>query len=164
MNRNEQIARIKEVIQESTTCMMISQDTNNKMSARPMAKASFEENALWFFTDLSSGKVSELRKEQEVLLNISKPEKNTYLTIRAMSELDFSLAKKEKYFNPFVRAWFPDGPKSESLVLVKCNIKEVEIWDSSLYKLPQLLKIGKALVKGEQYESSKEENYKISFA
>ncbi len=164
MKRAEQIARIKEVIQESQTCMMVTLSDKNIMSARPMAKASFEQNAIWFFTDLSSDKVSELRKEQDVLLTISKPEENTFLTIKAISELDYSLAKKEKFFNPFVRAWFPDGPESESLVLVKCSIKEVEIWDSTSHKIPQLLKIGKALISGEKYETSDDENYTISFA
>ncbi|MBK8392959.1 MAG: pyridoxamine 5'-phosphate oxidase family protein [Saprospiraceae bacterium] len=70
--------------------------------------------------------------------------------------------KKEQLFNFFSKAWFPDGPNSPNLGLIKFVPTEAEFWDSPDWKVFQLFKMAKAVVSGEEYEESKDEHGKVS--
>jgi len=163
---NEKVNKVEKVdaiISEIRTCMFCTIDDEGKMNARPMQTAKYDEHGnIWFFTDKNTAKVTDLENQNSIMLTYAKPSSNTYLSIAGKAVLNDDMDNKKALFNNFTKAWFPNGPESEDLILLKFMPDAAEFWDSSDSKLVQLFKIGKAVVKGEKYETNEEDHGNIS--
>ncbi|WP_129714157.1 pyridoxamine 5'-phosphate oxidase family protein [Pedobacter sp. SYP-B3415] len=150
MKNEKNIAILKEKAESVRICMFttLSKDAD-ELSGRPMATAKIEEDgSIWFFTNEYSLKSAEISRENEVLLAYSNPADNTYLAVNGKAELVDDQARKEAYFNPFVKAWFPDGLEDPRLTLIKVTPTVAEYWDSSSSKMVVLFNMLKAVVTG----------------
>jgi len=156
MNNTEQAEKVRSIIEDTPTCMMVTSSPNG-MTSRPMHVAKYDEQSnLWFLTDEDSSKVTEIYNDNEVLLTFSDDSDNHYLSLNGKASIVDDQAIKNELFNVFAKAWFPDGPTSEKLTLIKVDADNAEYWDGSSSKLVQLFKIGKAVLTNQKYESSKE--------
>ena len=160
---NAQHDKVKNIIDKMRTCMFITKSDEGEIKIRPMATNSYDENGnIWFFTDSHSTKVDEVNSDSEVILSYSIPSDDTFLNIKGHAYEVLDPIKKEQLFNFFSKAWFPDGPNSPNLGLIKFVPTEAEFWDSPDWKVFQLFKMAKAVVSGEEYEESKDEHGKVS--
>ncbi|PST83813.1 pyridoxamine 5'-phosphate oxidase [Pedobacter yulinensis] len=152
MKNEKNIAILKEKAEAVRICMFttLSKD-EDELSSRPMATAKIEENgSIWFFTNEYSLKSEEISRENEVLLAYSNPSDNTYIAVKGKAELVDDDVRKAEYFNPFVKAWFPDGLEDPRLTLIKVTPSAAEYWDSSSSKMVVLFNMLKAVVTGKQ--------------
>ena len=119
-------------------------------NSRPMATTKIEEDgSIWFFTNEYSPKSKEISKDKQVNLCYSDPSSNTYVYVNGTAELVDDKVRKEAYFNPFVKAWFPDGVEDPKLILIKVTPAVAEYWDSSSSKMVNVFKMLKAVVTGD---------------
>jgi general stress protein 26 len=65
-------------------------------------------------------------------------------------------------WNPFYKAWFPDGLDDPHLGLLRVDVEKAEYWDSPNSKVVQLAGFVKALVTGQKAKGG--DNEKVSFA
>ena len=149
MKNEKNIAILKELAEKVRTCMFNTITEDGEFHSRPMATTKIEEDgSIWFFTNEYSPKSKEISKDNAVLLVYSDPSKNTYLTIKGEAALVNDKVRKEAYFSPFIKAWFPDGIDDPRLILIKVVPHVAEYWDSSSSKLVVLFSTLKALVTG----------------
>jgi general stress protein 26 len=147
-NRNE-IAILKDKINDVRICMFTTVDLENHLSGRPMATVKVEDDGtIWFFTNEYSLKSKEISKDNEVLLSYSNPSDNTYLYVNGRAELVDDQARKEAYFVAPVKVWFPKGVEDPDLTLIKVTPKIAEYWDSSSSKMVVAYQMIKAIVTG----------------
>jgi len=149
MKNEKNISILKEMAESVRTCMFTTFSSDEEFGSRPMGTAKIEDDgSIWFFTNEYSPKSKEISKDNNVLLAYSDPSKNTYLTVKGKAELVDDNVRKEAYFSPFVKAWFPEGTKDPQLILIKVTPEEAEYWDSSSSKLVVLFSMLKAVVTG----------------
>ena len=162
MKNEKNIAILKELAEGVRTCMFTTVSATDEFGSRPMSTAKIEEDgSIWFFTNEYSLKSKEISKENNVLLSYSDPSKNTYLTVKGKAELVDDQVRKEAYFSPFVKAWFPDGVEDPRLILIKVTPEEAEYWDSSSSKIVVLFSILKAVVTGDTPDMGKHDTIKF---
>ncbi|MFD2287493.1 pyridoxamine 5'-phosphate oxidase [Pedobacter petrophilus] len=162
MKNEKNIAILKELAEGVRTCMFTTVSSSDEFGSRPMSTAKIEEDgSIWFFTNEYSLKSKEISKENNVLLSYSDPSKNTYLTVKGKAELVDDQVRKEAYFSPFVKAWFPDGVEDPRLILIKVTPEEAEYWDSSSSKIVVLFSILKAVVTGDTPDMGKHDTIKF---
>lgn len=162
MNNEKNIEILKTKIEEIRICLFTTVSAKEEFSSRPMATAKVEEDgSIYFFTNEYSLKSKEISKDNEVTLGYSDPSNNSYLTVNGKAELVDDKVRKEAYFSPFVKAWFPEGLEDPGLILIKVSPSTAEYWDSSSSKMVVLFHLLKAIVKGETY--SEGEHDKINF-
>ncbi|MFW0715412.1 pyridoxamine 5'-phosphate oxidase family protein [Pedobacter sp. N23S346] len=162
MKNEKNIAILKELAEGVRTCMFTTVSSGDEFGSRPMSTAKIEEDgSIWFFTNEYSLKSKEISKENNVLLSYSDPSKNTYLTVKGKAELVDDQVRKEAYFSPFVKAWFPDGVEDPRLILIKVAPEEAEYWDSSSSKIVVLFSILKAVVTGDTPDMGKHDTIKF---
>jgi len=94
-------------------------------------------------------------------LAYSDPSNNTYLTVKGKAELVDDQVRKEAYFSPFVKAWFPDGVEDPRLILIKVTPEEAEYWDASSSKIVVLFSMLKAVVTGDTPDLGKHDTIKF---
>jgi general stress protein 26 len=162
MRNEKNIAILKEMAEKVKICMFNTVDEKGQFHSRPMATAKIEEDgSLWFFTNEYAPKAKEISKENEVNLGYSDPSNHTYIYVNGKAELVDDKVRKEAYFSPAVKAWFPDGVDDPRLILVKVSPTIAEYWDGSASKMVVAFQMLKAIVTGDTPEIGKHESIKF---
>lgn len=162
MKNEKNIAILKEMAESVRICMFTTFSKDDELGSRPMGTAKIEEDgSLWFFTNEYSLKSKEVSKDNHVLLAYSDPGNNTYLTVKGTAELVDDRVRKESYFSPFIKAWFPDGIEDPRLVLIKVVPDAAEYWDASASRIVVLFSTLKALLTGDTPDLGKHDTMKF---
>lgn len=160
-NRQESIAKLKELIEDIDFCMLTTMD-EGYLRSRPMSTQEFEFNGdLWFFTSDNTHKVEEIEKDNRVNVAYSKSSNDTYVSVSGRAEISKDQAKIEELWSPVLKAWFPEGLEDPHLCLMNVSVEQAEYWDTPSGKIVQLLGFVKALATGK--EMSYGENEKLGF-
>ena len=116
--------------------MMTTLDPQGALVSRPMSPIEMDaKGAIWFFSDLRSEKVEHLRV---VNVAFSDEDNATYVSISGRGEMHAERAHIEKLWTPFARPWFPDGPESTNLALLKFVPQTAEYWDAPNSKMVRM--------------------------
>ncbi len=162
MKKEKNIAILKELAEKVRICMFTTIGSDDQFSSRPMGTAKIEDDgSIWFYTNEYSPKSKEISKENEVNLAFSDPSSNTYISVNGKAELVDDPTRKKEYFNPAVKAWFPDGLEDPALILIKVTPSVAEYWDSSASKMVVAFQMLKAIVTGETPDLGKNETIKF---
>ena len=124
--------------------MMTTLDADGALSSRPMSPVQMDEKgAIWFFTDLRSEKIEHLR-----VVNVAFSDEGnaTYVSISGRGEIHAERAHIEKLWTPFLRPWFPDGPDSTNLALLKFVPETAEYWDAPNSKMVRMFAMAASIV------------------
>ena len=151
MTREQMVAKVAELIKDIHVAMMTTEAEDGVHHSRPMAtqKAEFD-GALWFFTWLSTGKVSEIDWNPEVNLSYAEPGDTRYVSLSGTAEIVEDRAKMHELWSDIYQAWFPQGLDDPDLCLMKVDIEFAEYWDAPSGKMVQAFGFLKALATGER--------------
>lgn len=160
MSSPEHKKKIWNLIKDIKVAMLVTNDNDLGMHARPMQLVQDEyDGTLWFYTNTAADKVFEIEKEREVCLAFSCPEKENYVSMTGTAQLIKDQAKIEKFWSPFVDAWFPDGKKSPNVGMLEIKISKGEHWDTESSGIIQGFKMLKASVFDEKPDLGENEKF-----
>lgn len=152
MKENKGIDKLHELIKDVKICMMLTH-YGEGIKGRPMATTeASKDGSLWFFTSSSSEKYEEILNDNDVALSYSDPGSNSYVIVNGTAEFSRDKQKIKELWNPFVKAWFPDGVDDPHLVLIKVEPHKAEYWDSSSSSMVVFFNMLKSIVTGKQYD------------
>ena len=151
--KTESLKFFQDKIKEVRTAMLTTYNAEKGFNSRPMGTADVDaEGNIWFFTNEYSAKASEVSVENTVSLTYSDPGNHTYLSIVAEASLVDDKAKMKELWNPFIKAFFPEGLDDPKLTLLKVTPTDAEYWDSSSSSMVVLFNMLKAAVSGKHYD------------
>lgn len=128
--------RLAELIEPVRVAMMTTVDEEGLLVSRPMAPLEMDEQGcVWFFTDLRSAKVEQLRR---VNLSFVGSDDGDYVSLAGAGEIQNDRKRIDDLWSPMARPWFPDGPQSTNLALLKVTPHTAEFWDSPNSKMVRL--------------------------
>jgi general stress protein 26 len=142
--------RLKELIEDIRIGMLTTEDDDGTLRSRPLQTLRFEEDgSLWFFTAMSSPKVSEARADDgRVNVSYAHPGKMDYVSISGRASLVRDRAKMEELWTKWVEVFFPKGLDDPDLALLRVDIEKAEYWDSPGTAVGRAYGIAKALTTG----------------
>jgi general stress protein 26 len=127
----EQVEKIASLVKDTNIAMLTSITSEGHFHSRPMATMDIEfDGDIWFFTQKSSPKVSEIETNPQVNVSYSNPEKQNYVSLAGEASLVIDHELNKKYWNPIFKAWFPEGLNDPELALIKVEVASAEYWDS----------------------------------
>ncbi len=114
-----QQARLQEVIKKIHTVMLVTQEETGALVARPMAIAEHNEKdgTLTFSTSSESGKVSEIRADEDVAVVMQSSSR--YASQSGRAEISNDREKIRSLFKKDWEIWFPEGPEQPDLRLIR---------------------------------------------
>jgi general stress protein 26 len=118
---------------------------------RPMGVQGKPENfngSLWFFTDDRSRKVQEINAGAAVSLIFQSDEADSYLHLFGTATFDNDRTRMKEFYNPLIKAWFPEGLDDPHLTLVRFDVERGDYWTSSAGMLQVLAAFTKSVVTG----------------
>lgn len=129
------------------------------LRARPMYTQRLDpatyNGVLWFFADATSNLVHELGQSDGVLLSYASPEKNIFVSVGGRAHCEHDPVKAAELWNLHAKGWWPQGPGSENLTLIRVTIERGEYWDGPS-NTSYMLHLLKAVASGERVNVSAE--------
>lgn len=140
------LAHIAQLIEDIPIAMLTNVEADGALSSRPMAALEMDASgALWFFTDLRSSKVDRL---QALSLSFTDMAQGTYVSLSGRGELDTDRGRIERLWTAFAKPWFPDGPESPNLALLKFVPDAADYWDAPNSKMVRTFGVLASIVAG----------------
>ena len=121
------LAHVAQLIKDLPIAMLTTIDADGSLGSRPMAALEMDAHgALWFFTDLRSPKVEHLRVAN---LTFSDTAHARYVSLSGRGEIVTDRGPIEALWTSAAKPWFPDGPGSTNLALLKFVPDAADYWD-----------------------------------
>ncbi len=144
MSSPEHKEKIWNYIKDINVAMMVTDDQGG-LHARPMHLVQDDyDGTIWFFTKADAQKVDELHHDRRVCLTFSDDDKGVHVSLTGRANLSYDRTLIEKFWNPVVAAWFPEGKESSDCALLEIKITKGEHWDATGNPIKFLYEITKA--------------------
>lgn len=159
MSSPEHKQKIWKMIKDIKVGMLVTLD-GEMPRARPMHLVQSDyDGTLWFYTRRSAEKVFETRQDCDVCLSFSDQEEGVYVSLSGKATLSDDRALIEKYWNPFVAAWFPEGKDDPDVAMMAIKVQFGEHWKAKESKTFQLYEIAKANLKKDTPDMGENEKF-----
>jgi general stress protein 26 len=143
--------KLWEIIKDCRVAMLTTVEQDGSLRARPMTTIQREfGGTLWFLAAADSDAASAIAGNEQVNVSYADTDKADFVSVSGVASVIGSVAIKEKLWNPMAQAWFPQGPNSHDVVVLKIDATHAEYWDSTSSKLVQLFSTASAVIRGAQ--------------
>ncbi len=143
---NSELSQLCSLIAEMDVAMLTSTDEKGALSSRPMRPLEMDRfGALWFFIDLHAINAKQL---DTVNLSFVDAEHEKYISIAGWGELIRDQERIRKLWTPIAKPWFPDGPRSSNLALLRVTPCTAEYWEASLSKIVRRFAMAASIAAG----------------
>lgn len=146
-------AKIIEILKDLHVGMMVTRHDDGSMHARPMATnhADFD-GYLWYLTDKSTEKVSDIKRHDEVMVAYADSDKHRYVSVTGTAELRTDRDAIRKAWAEPARVWFPKGIDDPNLVAIRVKVAHAEYWDSKASLMVLAYGYARALLTGKKLD------------
>ncbi len=142
LSREQQIARICELIRGIPYAMLTSEGKGGVLHSRPMATQETDfDGDIWFLTKNDSGKADEIRHDANVSLSYSNPKESRFVSISGKAEIVQDRARVCEMWIPEYKVWFPEGENDPDIAVLRVHAIEAEYWESSASGLIQAARV-----------------------
>jgi general stress protein 26 len=98
---------------------------------QPMtAFAEPEGGQVWFFTRDDTDLAKSASGGAEAMLIVQSKDQEFQACIGGVLSTARDTTRIDKYWNPIVAAWFPDGKDDPALTLLRLDVRDAELWIS----------------------------------
>jgi general stress protein 26 len=129
MTDTENISKVTYIINDSHIGMLTTINEEGALVSRPLAVQDVEEDGdLWFFTGRSTSQVAHVQANPRV--NVSFGKRTEWVSVAGTAEVVTDRAKIHEMWNQTVEAWYPDGPDTPDVCLLRVDSDSAEYWTS----------------------------------
>ena len=150
--RENDLEKLRELVKDIDFCMLTTVDERGDLHSRPMSSnGDIDPNGdIWFFTNASSHKVSEIEKLPKVNVSFADPDDQRYISVSGTAQLVRDPAKIDELWRPEFKMWFPEGKEDPEVALLRITLEKAEYWDSPSSTIGYALSFVSSLVTGKQ--------------
>jgi general stress protein 26 len=142
-----ELQRLADLIETLPVAMLTTLDGDGALVSRPMSPLEMDaDGALWFFTDIRSSKVEQI---DTLNLSFADRDRGTYVSISGHGEVFANHTRAAELWTAMAKPWFPDGPESPNLALLKVVADAADYWDAPHGKMVRVLAMAVSIVTGE---------------
>lgn len=124
-----ELPRVLDLIRHIRIALLTTFDRDGTFHTRPVQTLGVEDRGtLWFFTDVQSGKASELRTDVRISLGYADTAAHRYVAVSGVGTVRSDPEKAQELWQVEQRAYYPQGPDDQRLGLLKVEIERAEYW------------------------------------
>lgn len=138
--------KLLKLIDEFDTAMLVTTIHEGAPHARPMSIVSAEPSGeFWFASAKDAAPVQEV--QHDMRCTVTMQGKRQFVALRGAAEIVEDVGKVKDLWSEKLRPWFPIGPTSPRIVLIRFVPFEGEYWDvSGLETLRYAFRAGRAFI------------------
>lgn len=158
------VDKVADVIKDIKTCMLTTTGADGLLS-RPMVVQQVRfDGDLWFVTDGGSTKVAQIR-HGDGRVNAAFATGDTWLSLTGTAEVTHDDGKAQELWNANLDTWFPQGPSTPGLTLIKVHADSAEYWDLDVSgpvgAVSGVIKLATARIKGQRPDIAENETVEL---
>ncbi|MFG2055771.1 pyridoxamine 5'-phosphate oxidase family protein [Micromonospora sp. NPDC048930] len=154
--------RVTELIRDARVCLLTTTAVDGRLVSRPMALQAAEfDGDLWFFAYADSAKIRQIRVNPQVNVGFSDQRGNAWVSVAGTAQEGWDRARAEWLWHPLLRTWFPDGPDTPGITLLKVHAAAAVCRDASGGAVVDLLGFAPAAVTGRRPRAGR--NREVSY-
>lgn len=112
---------------------------------QPMTAFTEPENGLiWFFTRKETDLARAVADGAEAMLTIQAKDQDLHACIGGRLSQEHDRERMDRFWNPVVAAWYPDGKDDPQLTLLKLDARDAQVWLSEAGPVKFAYEIAKA--------------------
>lgn len=151
------IAKLQDLLKNIKVCFFTTKDADGNVQSRPMQTMRIDgDGSFWFFTNERSDKTREAEDEGMAWLHYASDAENTYVIASGSVAIHDDKETLERYWNPIMKAWYPDGIDTPDLCAIQVKVHEAQYWNGSSSKVVLGFQIAKAIVTGTKAKPGEE--------
>lgn len=140
------LTQLGELIEDMSIAMLTNIHSDGSLVSRPMSPLEMDaDGVVWFFVDATTTSEKHL---QAVNLSFSEIGDGTYVSISGRGEIDLDRARMQRMWTPHAKPWFPDGPSSADLALLKVVPNAAEYWDAPHSRMVRMFAMAASVAAG----------------
>jgi general stress protein 26 len=150
MSKKDNIDRVWDIIEEVGVCMLTTQFAGG-LRARPLeARPDRDAGLIYFVTDTHSAKEHEVEATSDVGLVFINASDKAYLSITGRACVMHDSDKTKAAWRKTDEVWWPDGPDSPDVCLLRIEPFTAELWDGPASAAATAFEFAKARLTGEE--------------
>ncbi len=160
MRKTDNIDRVWDIVDTVGVCMLTTQ-FGEGLRARPLeARPDRDAGVISFVTDIHSAKEDEIEAAPDVGLVFIDSSANAYLSITGRARVMRDADKIKAAWRKTDEVWWPDGPTSPNVCLLRIEPVTAELWDGPASSVVAAFEFAKARLTGA--EPNLGENRKVT--
>ncbi len=153
---SDEVAKVRDLIKDEKIAMLTTVATDGSLVSRPMGVQAVDfDGDLWFFAAADSHKVAEIARDSAA--NAAFSGSTSWVSVSGRAAVVRDREKIRELWNTVADAWFPDGPDTPGVVLVRLHADSAEYWDSPGGRLATVFSFVKAKATGERIDAGENE-------
>ena len=129
MSDAQDISKVTGIINDSRIGMFTTINEKGALVSRPLAVQDVENDGdMWFFTSQDTSQVAHVKANPAV--NVSFGKGTEWVSVAGTAEIVTDRQEIRDRWNQAVEAWFPDGPETPGVVLLRVDSDSAEYWTS----------------------------------
>ncbi|MFS0718308.1 pyridoxamine 5'-phosphate oxidase family protein [Arthrobacter sp. 1P04PC] len=129
MSDAQDISKVTGIINDSRIGMFTTINDKGALVSRPLAVQDVENDGdMWFFTSQDTSQVAHVKANPAV--NVSFGKGTEWVSVAGTTEVVTDRQEIRDRWNQAVEAWFPDGPETPGVVLLRVDSDSAEYWTS----------------------------------
>ena len=129
MPETANISKVTDIINDSRIGMFTTINEKGALVSRPLAVQDVKDDGdMWFFTGEGTSQVAHIGADPRV--NVSFGKGTEWVSVAGTAEVVRDRSKIRDLWNQAVEAWFPDGPDTPEVVLLRVDSDSAEYWAS----------------------------------
>ncbi len=146
----EQQRQLAHLIKGQRTAMLtMAAATGGQLESKPMTVLSHDsEGCFWFFCEAAPHDAVLRERYKQANLAFSDEANATYVSVSGHGELVHDRERIHALWTAAAKPWFPEGPDSPNLALLKFVPSQAEYWDGPGSRVVRLLALAASVVAG----------------
>jgi general stress protein 26 len=146
----QQMQRLAGMVRQASVAMLTTFEENGFLRSRPLVTLQMDsQGQLWFCTREHSPQAHEVARDSRVNLSFADPDKQDYVSITGTAALERDPRHLRALWTEDLRQWFPDGPETPGIVLLRVAVEEAEYWDAPEGRMQRLFGMARAIGTGQ---------------
>lgn len=128
--KSASLQTIAKKMKDLDICMLVTQDGRGTLHSRPMSnngKVTYDGNS-WFFSNKDTAKVRQIQNDPKVTILFQSKDKLFIECYGHASIITDQQTIEDKWLDE-LNQWFPEGPQTPGLCLVKVTASRVHFWE-----------------------------------
>ncbi|MCY0903693.1 pyridoxamine 5'-phosphate oxidase family protein [Arthrobacter sp. H14-L1] len=156
----DDVKKVVDIINDTKIGMFTTTNDDGVLVSRPLAAQEVgDDGDLWFFTDKDTSQVSHIRARREV--NVSFGNRSEWVSVAGRAEVIEDPEKARQLWNSVVEAWFPKGPTTPGLVLIRVESESAQYWDTPGGTVATVLSWVKSRLTGQRIDAGESHTTKL---
>lgn len=144
-----ELDKLNDLLKKFRFAMLTTRAAEGDLHAHPLTVQESESDGdLWFIVGTHASAVEHVRRDPKVGLSFSSD--GLWLSLAGEAEVVEDRAKLEDLWSTSVEAWFPDGPASPGVTLLKVSALSGEYWGSAGGRIATAVALVTSKVTGER--------------